>query len=137
MWKTPNGGRAEMPNNTAGELMGVVRECFYVPDGKAPENYDDARDFKMLLYWLSKGVDPTDIEDAIRGLAKMRDDGVMKWVERGEKLTLRVLNPKEARYGRHIAKSARDYWREYQRRTRKKPLGMERFRITFDGGSAA
>lgn len=105
--------------------MGIVRECLYVPDGKAPEGYDDGRDFKLLLYWLSKGLQADDIEAAIRGLAKMRQDRVLKWIERGEKLTLRVLNPKEARYGRHIAQTARDYWREWQRRSRKKPLGME------------
>ena len=108
---------------TAPELMGVVRECLYVPDGKAPEGYHDGRDFKLLQFWLTKGLKPADIEDAIRGLAKMRDDGAMKWVEKGEKLTLRMLNPKEARFGRHLAQTARDYWREHQRR-KQKPLGM-------------
>ena len=112
-------------HTTAAELMGIVRECLYVPDGKAPEGYDDGRDFLMLRHWLSKGLDPQDVEDAIRGLGKMRDDGAFKWIEPKEKLTLRVLNPKEQRYGRHVAQTARDYWREWLRRSRKKPLGMD------------
>lgn len=115
-------------NAMAGDLMGVVRECFYAPDGKAPDGYDDARDFKMLRYWLSKGGDPQEIEYAIRGFAQMRDDGELRWIQQGEKITLRALNPKVSKHGEHPFRTGANYWRKHladeSRRRKRKSHGM-------------
>lgn len=111
----------------AGLLMGVVRECFYVPDSRCPDGYDDGRDMSILRYWLDKGGDPDDIEAAIRGTALMRDRGELGYVEPDEKLTLRILNPKTSRYGQHQFRAGKTAWLKHQETEgRKADPDMER-----------
>lgn len=108
----------------AGELMGLVREHLYI-DGRAPDGYDDARDMSILRRWLQKGVSYDDMADMIRGGGKMRDDEALKWIEPGDGMTLRVFNPKVSRYGRHMAQTARDYWRAHERsKVKKLDMGL-------------
>lgn len=119
MGSVKKNGTAASVHQRAGDLMGVVRECFYAPDGKAPlvdgQPYDDGRDMSILRYWLKKGGDPARIEAAIRGTALMRDKGELGYIEPGEKLTLRILNPKTSRYGRHQFQAGADRWEQHQR----------------------
>jgi hypothetical protein len=80
---------------TLGNLMGLVRQHLYGPDGKPPADWDEARDGSILKQ-LRKGYSPRDIGIAIEGLALVRDHpGVfadeVDWLKGGSKVTLRAL----------------------------------------------
>jgi hypothetical protein len=80
---------------TFGDLMGLVRQHLYVPDGKPPADWDDGRDGSIVKQLL-KAYSPRDVGIAIEGLALVRDHpGVfadeVDWLKRGQKVTLRAL----------------------------------------------
>lgn len=76
-------------------LMCLVRRHLYVPDGKPPPDWDEARDGSILKAFLKRRT-PGDVAIAIEGLAIIRDQpGVfadpIDWLAPGEKVTLRAL----------------------------------------------
>lgn len=76
-------------------LMGLVRTHLYVPDGKPPADWDEARDGSILKQ-LRQRYSERDLAIAIEGLAIVRDrPGVfadpVDWLQRSAKVTLRAL----------------------------------------------
>jgi hypothetical protein len=90
--KTPSDTNGDL---TFGSLMGLIRQKLYVPDGKPPADWEEARDGSILKQ-LRKHYKPRDIGIAIEGLALVRDHpGVfadeVDWLRKGSKVTLRAL----------------------------------------------
>lgn len=88
-------GAAPRADNTAtltdGELMGLVRQHLYVPDGKAPRGYNDGRDVTVIRALRKCGLTGYQIADAIEGVRLMCDAGELGRKKPGEKLTMRAL----------------------------------------------
>jgi hypothetical protein len=76
---------------TLGQLLGLVREKLYVPDGKPPPGWTIARCASVIKRLLNQGYSSNDVADAIEGIALMRDAGELDWCARGDKLTMRAL----------------------------------------------
>ena len=76
---------------TDGQLMGLVREHLYRPDGKAPRGYHDGRDVKIIRALRKQRLSGHQIADAIEGLRVMCDAGELGKKQPGEKLTMRAL----------------------------------------------
>ena len=70
--------------------MGLVRQHLYVPDGKAPLGYNDARDFTIIRR-LRNHLSGFEIADAIEGVRLLCDRGELGRKKPGEKLTMRAL----------------------------------------------
>lgn len=71
--------------------MPLLRQHFYVPDGVPPADYDDGRDFGILVECLRKRITEAELAAAIEGLALMRDAGELDWAQPRSKLTMRAL----------------------------------------------
>jgi hypothetical protein len=62
-----------------------------VPDGKPPSPEDLGRDAD-IIEMLLKRHEPIEIQDAIEGLAALRETGQLgSWIRPGEKATMRAI----------------------------------------------
>jgi hypothetical protein len=76
---------------TLGNLIGMVRKYLYVPDGQPPAGWSVGRCGSILKRLMNRGYSSNDLEDAIEGLALMRDRGELDWCAPGMKLTMKAL----------------------------------------------
>lgn len=88
----PGGARSNGSGDlTDGQLMGLVRQHLYQPDGKAPPGYSDGRDVKIIRALRKQRLTGFQIADAIEGVRLMCDAGELGKKRPGEKLTMRAL----------------------------------------------
>lgn len=90
---TVTGANCSAP--AAPELMDLVRQYFYAPDGTCPTDWSEVRERSVLSALMAK-YSTGDIADAIEGAAILRDypgqyGERIDWLEKGVKLTLRAL----------------------------------------------
>jgi hypothetical protein len=76
---------------TDGELMGLVRQHLYVPNGQAPNGYSVARDVTIIRALRKQRLSGYQIADAIEGVRLMCEAGELGKKHPGEKLTMRAL----------------------------------------------
>jgi hypothetical protein len=69
----------------------MVREYLYVPDGQPPAGWSVGRCGSILKRLMNQGYSSNDLEDAIEGLALMRDRGELDWCTPRTKLTMKAL----------------------------------------------
>lgn len=80
-----------------GQLLGLVREHFYVPDGQPPAGWSIGRCGSVIKRLLALNFSASEIGAAIEGLAIMREAGELQtpdggyWLKPGEKATMRAL----------------------------------------------
>lgn len=95
--ETTSGGTKNEKLSTSrfGVLMTLVRVHLYVPDGRCPRRiqtgrWDERRDASILKALCGKyGI--SEVADAIRGLAVLRDEGALTWARPKTKMTLRGI----------------------------------------------
>jgi len=59
--------------------------------GQPHDRPTESRDVTICVQMIEKGADPDEVEDAIRGLAWLRDHGAIDWLEKGKPVTMRAL----------------------------------------------
>jgi hypothetical protein len=82
---------AERQDLSDGDLMGLVRQHLYRPNGKAPQGYSDGRDVLIIRALRKAGLTGYQIADAIEGIRVMCEAGELGRKQPGEKLTMRAL----------------------------------------------
>lgn len=93
--KNPRKGRRSEPGNA--ELLGIIRQRFYAPDGNPPEGYTVGREISIIRQLRKQNKSNDEIANAIEGLARIRDadgrvgDEQLATPRRDEKLTMRLL----------------------------------------------
>lgn len=78
-----------------GQLMPIVREILYVPDGKCPRktqggDWNERRECSVLRVLCEK-YGYTETRDALYGLQLLRDAGQLRFAKPGTKMTTRAL----------------------------------------------
>jgi hypothetical protein len=108
----------------AGKLMPLVRDHLYI-GGKPPADYNDGRDFDILCTLLAEGYTSVELQNAIEGMALMRDAGELEGIAtRGEALTMRALY--NTQHGvRHTIDLAQDYLHKWCERRVVSGKGLE------------
>lgn len=75
-----------------GAMAAAIRKHLYVPDGQPPPRWDMGRCLSVVKTMKRYGEDEREIRDAMRGLALMREQGMLGgFLRPGEKATMRVF----------------------------------------------
>jgi hypothetical protein len=114
----PRRAESNSPNGEApdiGSLMTLVRQHLYVPDGKPPADWDEARDGSILKA-LIKRRRPEDVAVAIEGLAVLRDRpgafaDAVDWLRPGMKVTCKALYNTKSGVCSTFDLACQAYWR--------------------------
>lgn len=103
------------PRSPYAELMPLVRQFLWIPDGTPPADWDDRREGSVLKALLERQP-LREIKIAIEGLALLRDAPGMwadavSWMHPGEKLTCRALYNTRSGVTQTFALAHRAYWK--------------------------
>lgn len=103
------------PRSPYAELLPLVRQFLWIPDGTPPADWDDRREGSVLKALLERQP-LREIKIAIEGLALLRDAPGMwadavSWMHPGEKLTCRALYNTRSGVTQTFALAHRAYWK--------------------------
>jgi len=111
-------------NPSFDELMELVRQNLYIPDGKPPAGWDEIRE-RSILEVLVKRHGARDVAIAIEGVACLRNEPAISrnkvgWLRPGEKSTLRVLYNSRSGLLPMFSVASQAYWNHQNREDHRK-----------------
>lgn len=99
-------------------LFPLVRQELWPPDGKPPEGWDERREGSVLKRLLIH-ASVSQIEVAILGLARLRENGSISWLKPGAKVTCRALYNTRSGVSQMFELATLEYWRVAKRRPKR------------------
>ena len=73
------------------ELLNLESRLLWIPDGKPPDDWTENRSVQVYGELRRRRIKQETVRAALEGLALLRDEGAIPWLEPGEKSAMRVL----------------------------------------------